>query len=187
MTPKQVTIHPPTLDDSDALFEFESANRTYFERWINARDENFYEISSVRQSIMESIENRNRDIAHQYTVKLQSTIVGRVNLTAVARRYFNKALLGYRIGEAFQGNGYASQSVALILDIAFKELKLWRIEASVRSDNVGSTRVLENNGFKVYGRTQQSMFLQGDWFDIRHFECQSPSGPITHSVKMNDR
>lgn len=44
-------IHTPTLEDSAALLEFELENRAYFESSINAREDSYYNLSSVRHAI----------------------------------------------------------------------------------------------------------------------------------------
>ncbi|MFT4510735.1 GNAT family N-acetyltransferase [Caballeronia sp. 15711] len=78
--------------------------------------------------------------------------------------------MGYRIGQRFGGNGYATKAVELVLARARTELDFWRIEATVRLDNHGSARVLLNNGFVACGTARRSMKLHGVWYDLMHFE-----------------
>ena len=169
-----ISLVPLNHDDAEELFEFELRHRAYFERWINARSPDFYHIDAVRQSIAESLRNRERDLAYNYLIKEAGRIVGRINLTEVARRYYNKALLGYRVAEDVGGRGIASRAVALVLEEAFQQLGLWRIEATVRDGNTGSARVLQKNGFTEFGRSRQSMFLNDAWHDLLYFECRGP-------------
>ncbi|MGF6789722.1 GNAT family N-acetyltransferase [Paraburkholderia sp. 35.1] len=166
-----VAIHTPTLEDSEALLEFELENRSYFESWINAREDSYYNLSAVRYAIETALSDESADRAYQFLAKLNGIIVGRVNLTGVTRPYFNKASLGYRIGERFGGNGYATKAVELALRKARADLGLWRIEATVRPENQGSSRVLMRNGFVAYGTARRSMKLHGTWYDLVHFEC----------------
>src|SRR5471032_3363715 len=167
----RIEIQRPTLDDSEELLAFELENRAYFEKWINARDENYYSLSSVKHAIAEARSDAHADKAYQFLIKRDGIIVGRVNLSGVTRPYFNKASLGYRIGERFGGNGYASDAVDLILKTACADLGLWRIEATVRPENQASSHVLTRNGFVKYGTARRSMQLHGVWYDLMHFEC----------------
>ncbi|ASL46469.1 Putative ribosomal N-acetyltransferase YdaF [Burkholderia sp. AD24] len=167
---RMVQIHPLTLNDAGPLLQFELQNRAYFEHWINARDTGFYNIESVKTSIETAQRETRDDKAYQFLVKRDEEIVGRINLTGVERRYYNKAMLGYRIGEQFAGQGYASKAVELALQTARADLKLWRVEATVRPENQASSRVLERNGFVAYGRATRSMRLRGVWYDLLHFE-----------------
>lgn len=166
-----IKIHHPTLEDAEALLEFELENRAYFETWINAREDSYYNLGSVQQAIATAQGDASADRAYQFLVKRKEVIVGRVNLSGVTRPYFNKASLGYRIGERFAGGGYATKAVELVLSKARDDFDLWRIEATVRPENQASSRVLTRNGFTVYGTARRSMKLHGVWYDLLHFEC----------------
>jgi [ribosomal protein S5]-alanine N-acetyltransferase len=165
-----LTIRHPTLNDADALLAFEIDNRAYFEHWINARPADYYSLEAVQAAIAAAQADIGNDRAYQYLVCFDDAIVGRVNLVDVTRPYFNRATLGYRIGQQCAGQGYASQAVALALEAATRDLRLSRIEAVVRPQNAGSTRVLERNGFSTFGRASRSMYFQGEWHDLLHFE-----------------
>ena len=158
------------LADAEALLEFELANRAYFESWISARGDDYYRLPAVRASIEQAARERGADQAYQFLLKDGGEIVGRVNLRAVTRPYFNRATLGYRIGEQHVGRGYASRAVALALEQAFGALELWRVEAACRPENAASVRVLERNGFSVYGRATRAIQMHGQWGDLLQFE-----------------
>lgn len=165
------------IDDAPALFAFELTNRAYFEAMINARPANYYSLDAVRHAIEEAGKQRAQDLSYQYLIKSGDAILGRVNLNAVARKYYNKADLGYRVDQTMGGKGVATRAVALLMEVAFGSLGFWRIEAQVRSDNLGSMRVLEKNSFTQFGRVRQGMYLHHAWHDVLHFECRSPHGP----------
>lgn len=66
-----------------------------------------------------------------------------------------KANLGYWIGEAFWGNGIASESVKLVINYAFSVLRLEEVYAYVYSQNKPSMRVLEKNGMTKVGEVNE--------------------------------
>jgi len=165
-----VTIREPVLDDTERLLAFELENRRYFESWINARDDAYYSHDGVLRAIELAAGASRDDLAYQYLAFVGDQLVGRVNLTSIERPHFNKATLGYRIGERFIGRGYGSQAVALVMQEAFDRHALWRVEATARPENIGSARVLDRNAFKIYGRSVRSFCLQGHWHDLLHFE-----------------
>ena len=173
---QNLELHLLDPSDADKLLAFELSNRAYFERLINARSPDYYHIDSVRDSIHESLQLRARDLAYHYVAKVSGEIVARVNLTQVTRDYYNKAVLGYRVGESMTGKGVASKAIELVLTEAFDTLNLWRVEAVVREPNLASIRVLQKNHFVQCGRSQQAMSLHGVWCDLIHFECFSPKG-----------
>lgn len=172
-----IRLRPPTLDDVDALLAFELANRAFFESWINARAPDFYQPDAVASSILALQEAAAADRAYGYLIVHHDAIVGRINLTAVERPYFNRAMLGYRLAEHACGRGWASAAVAQLQQLAFGPLGLWRLEAHVGQHNAASRAVLLRNGFAVYGESQQSFCLHGQWLGMWHLACQAPGEP----------
>lgn len=158
----------PTLADAKDMLQFELTNRAYFEQWINPRAAGYYCLAGVSAAIEAAAFDAERDSAYQYLVKVEHLIVGRVNLNHVLRPYFNKAELGYRIGEQHAGKGIATQAAGLLLAEAFETLGFKRIEATVRELNVASVGVLKNNGFNSYGKSLRSVQHDGGWFDLIH-------------------
>lgn len=152
------------------MLAFECANRDFFEQSVQARDPDYYSLTGVQHAIRCAQTDREKDLGYQYLVKLDDRLIGRVNFSAVVRPYFNKASIGYRLGQEFLGRGYATQAVGLALQEAFGALQLWRVEATVRTSNLGSIRVMERNGFVPYGLSRRSMLFHGSYHDLAHFE-----------------
>ena len=166
----RLQLLPPSSADIAALLAFELENRAYFESWVTARAPSYYHQEAIAAAIEQAQRERQQDRAYQYLAKLDGQIIGRVNLTAVTRPYFNKATLGYRIGERFGGRGYATRVVALLLEEAFGALELWRLEATARPQNLGSVAVMQRNGFHQYGRSEKAMRFHDAWSDLLYFE-----------------
>lgn len=97
-------------------------------------------------------------------------IVGRVNLVSVVRGAHNKAELGFRVGKEYNGKGYATEAVRLILAEAAEKHYLHRVEAGTAPENIGSQIVLIKNGFLYTGRSAEHMFFQGKWSDSLNYE-----------------
>lgn len=171
------TLNPPVPADAPALLAFELANRTWFESWVTARPRGYYTLDAVQAAIDLAMREAAQDRAYQFLIKTGNQILGRVNLTLIQRDYFNKAMLGYRIGEACCGRGVAKLAVAQVLEIAFGELRLWRVEATVRTGNTGSMRVLQHNGFREFGRATNAMKFHGEWADLLYFERHAGGEP----------
>ncbi len=163
--------------DVAELLRFELDNRAYFEAWVNARDPAYYDDQGVHAAIAASAAAWSAGQAFQYLVVDAERIVGQVNLTAVRRRHFESAELGYRVGQREGGRGVASQAVALCLREAFDTHRLRRVEAVARPENKASVRVLERNGFVQFGHSRRSFELDGQWFDRLLFERHRDGAP----------
>lgn len=170
-------LTPPTLDDADELLRFETENRAFFEARINARPPAYYSPEGVRAAILLAEEEARDDRGYQFLVRTASgELVGRVNLVGVRRTHFQMAELGYRFAESAGGKGYASEAVRQVVEKAFGDLGLMRLEAVARVGNEGSIKVLLRNGFREFGRSAQSFLLGGVWHDRLHFERRAFGG-----------
>lgn len=157
--------------DSQELFTFELKNRTFFERVGFPRGDNYYEINNFNTIIKESIEDQKKGLAYMYLIKNHTgTILGRINLLSIEKGIFNKAELGYRMGEEHQGKGYATRAVKLVLDEAVNKHKIHRIEAGTSPNNIGSQIVLIKNNFQFVGRFSKYIYKNGEWCDSIYFE-----------------
>jgi 8-oxo-dGTP diphosphatase len=59
-------------------------------------------------------------------------------------------ILGYAITPEQQGNGFASEAAASMVELAFTILDLQRLRATVLQDNIASRRVLERLQFRLW-------------------------------------
>jgi ribosomal-protein-alanine N-acetyltransferase len=94
-----------------------------------------------------------------------SELVGVINLNEIVRGLFQSAYLGYYAFEPFAGLGYMSEGLALVLDQAFGELGLHRLEANVQPGNLRSTRLVSELGFRLEGLSPRYLKIGGRWRD----------------------
>jgi RimJ/RimL family protein N-acetyltransferase len=79
------------------------------------------------------------------------------------------AELGYALGRAYWGRGYAPEAVRAMLDHA-RLLGLRRLDAYSFVDNPASARVLEKAGFADLGVITRSYPARGGARDVRHYQ-----------------
>ena len=85
----------------------------------------------------------------------------------LSRGIFQNAYVGYRIFNRYWGRGYGSEAVSLCLRIAFKDLRLHRVEAAIEPQNRRSLRLVRSLGMRLEGRSLQRLFLRGEWLDFK--------------------
>lgn len=71
------------------------------------------------------------------------------------------AEIGYWIGRAFWGKGYAIEAVKRMVRFAFDEVGLERVWGAVLTDNAPSRRVLERVGFRLRGEADYDFPARG--------------------------
>jgi RimJ/RimL family protein N-acetyltransferase len=63
------------------------------------------------------------------------------------------------------GHGYGTEITRLVLDHAFGELALHRVDLRVLAFNTAAIACYEKAGFVVEGRERESCRLDGNWYD----------------------
>lgn len=75
------------------------------------------------------------------------------------------AEIGYVFHRDYWGKGYGTEVVKLMNDFSFEVLKLRKLHAHVVSANIGSSRILEKNGFELEGQLKNYYFIEGKYYD----------------------
>ncbi|MCX4722572.1 GNAT family N-acetyltransferase [Streptomyces sp. NBC_00963] len=97
---------------------------------------------------------------------------------------YRSASLGYCLGDAMWGHGYATETAHALLRWAFDTLDLNRVQAETDTRNVASARVLEKIGFVREGTLREDCVVNGEvsdsWvFGLIKREWQPSAVPIS--------
>lgn len=116
-------------------------------------------------------------------------VVGAVNLSNICYGNFCNACIGYWIGIHDRGQGLMKEGLSIVLQFAFRELNLHRIEANVQPGNESSRRLLVRIGFRFEGFSPGFLRIGGEWKDherwaIRSDEYGEARGPISPDSHM---
>jgi len=93
-------------------------------------------------------------------------IIGIIDLTSIDYHDSKGAILGYWLGKKYWGQKIMSEVVKLVLNYAFKKLKLVRVQATVMEPNKASMKVLEKNSFKQEGILRKKVYKNRKWQNI---------------------
>jgi ribosomal-protein-alanine N-acetyltransferase len=92
-------------------------------------------------------------------------IVGVLNLSEIVRGAFESAYLGYYALAPFAARGYMTEALVLLLDAAFRDVGLHRVEANVQPTNARSLALVERVGFAREGYSRRYVKVGGRWRD----------------------
>jgi len=95
----------------------------------------------------------------------RDTLVGQLTLGNIVRRAFCSAYAGYWVDSRVAGRGVIPTALALVVDHAFGQGGLHRIEVNIRPENRASRRVVEKLGFREEGLRRRFLHIAGDWRD----------------------
>ena len=99
----------------------------------------------------------------QYAIDLDGVLIGDLGLNL--HDNLMQAELGFTLSPAYQGNGYATESVRGLLDHLFIERDLHRVSAECDARNAASARLLERVGFRQEGLRRSNSWFKGEWTD----------------------
>lgn len=82
--------------------------------------------------------------------------------------YYPDKEIYYLIGQDYWGNGYATEAMTALINYCFNTMKLKRLVAFAKSENIASNRVIQKLGFKfqhlVSGLPEEFDFYNGETY-----------------------
>lgn len=78
---------------------------------------------------------------------------------------FKSAEVWFKLHSDYWGRGFGTEALKTIIDFAFQDLKLHRIEAGCAVANMASARLLEKVGMIREGRKRKALPLKSGWSD----------------------
>ena len=83
------------------------------------------------------------------------------------------------------GKGYASEAISLFVPFLFETRLEGRIQAITSTENIGSQRVLEKNGFTFEGVIRKVYFHRGKRTDVRLYSILREESKSLEEVMYN--
>lgn len=172
-----VYIRPLALSDAVDLLNLEKKNQTFFESHSVTRPESHWTLETHKELIEKWEENTKKDIQYEFGIFLinNDVLIGTIGLFHILRGPCQSATLGYSLDQDYNGKGYTTEAVNLVVNYAFEILNLHRIEAGVMPDNIGSLRVLEKSGFHKEGIAIKNVEINGRWEDHQILAIINPN------------
>lgn len=92
-------------------------------------------------------------------------LLGGVTVSNLRRGVAQSASLGYWIGARHSRQGYMTDALARVLQFAFNDLGLHRVEAACLPHNAASMSLLAKCGFREEGHAREYLRINGRWQD----------------------
>lgn len=170
-----VTIRPAEETDAEELSALVTRNRAYFSAGEPAMPDEYYRPAYQARAIYQDQVNRAAGTGAMFLIEAGGVLVGRINLNSIIRGVLQSGNVGYLVDEAHTGRGIATAALRQLVDYAFTELRLHRLQASVLPENAGSQQVLKNVGFSHFGTAPDYLFIQGKWRTHDLFQLINPA------------
>jgi ribosomal-protein-alanine N-acetyltransferase len=106
-------------------------------------------------------------------VRADGRLAGFFNISEIVRRGLQSAFLGYGAVAGLDGRGYMTDGLRLVLDHAFGELGLHRLEANIQPGNAASIALVSRCGFVREGFSAEYLKIDGEWRDHERWAIRS--------------
>lgn len=134
-TTERLSIRKFTPDDHEDLAEIlTDPEVTYFEP---------YETFTKEKCVEEAVNFSKSE--EFFAVVLENKVIGKIYFS---KKDFGSYEIGYTFNGAYQGKGYAYESVNGMIDYAFSALEARRIVAEINARNVKSIKLVERLGMR---------------------------------------
>ena len=133
-----------------------------------------YLTNNVHQSIFETeymiyefMRNYNNSYYYNWIIEdiVNKNIIGTISLHEIDL-YIDKAEIGIIISPFYQKKGFAKEVIKKIIEFAFNNLNINRLEAKVFINNLSSNKLFKSIGFKYEGVIHSIAKKNNQFFDV---------------------
>ncbi|MBT0571707.1 GNAT family N-acetyltransferase [Curvibacter sp. CHRR-16] len=155
----RITTRPIAISDTKLFVAASRASRDLHKPWVTAPcDEDAFNRYVARFD---------GKLNHGFVVHIASSgeLVGAINLTNIVLGAFRSGYLGYFAFSGFAGRGFMQQGLRAVVQHAFRDLKLHRLEANIQPGNASSIALVRKCGFQKEGFSPAYLKIGGRWRD----------------------
>lgn len=161
----EVSLRLFNKDDSKEFYDLTINSKAYLKEWLGWLDYT-KSIEDTAQNIQSRCNElvENGGYPQSFAIIYNGEIAGTIGFNEINKT--NKiGVVGYWLGEKFQGKGIMSKAFKAVIDYGFNDLKLNRIEVRIAVENKKSRALPERFGFKKEGEIRQAEWLYDHYVD----------------------
>ncbi|MHC5306654.1 GNAT family N-acetyltransferase [Bartonella sp. LJL80] len=177
---ERVYLRFPLLDDYIEWAKLRTQSRAFLEPWEPLWPSDAHTLDRYKAHLERYMEGRRTGQYYVFFTFDSKTddLIGGISLGNIRRGVVQSGQIGYWCGEKFAGQGFMRDSLELMVDFAFQQLKLHRLEAASIPTNMRSIRLLEKCGFSKEGLLKAYVKIHGEWQDHVLYALLETEWPI---------
>jgi ribosomal-protein-serine acetyltransferase len=161
-------VEEADVDELDALVEANRANLARWMPWARAQTR-----ESTQEFIRIAIGQLAAEDGFQAVLVVDGSIAGVFGYHRIEWVH-RRTTIGYWLAEAAQGRGLATRAVAALVDHAFTEWRLHRVEIRAAVENTRSRAVCERLGMTLEGELREAEWVEGRMHDLAVYSALAP-------------
>lgn len=161
----EVSLRMFNEEDAEEFYILTINSKPYLKKWLGWLD-HIKRVEDTAANIKARLEGmaENGGYPKSFAIIYRGKIAGTVGFNEIIKTN-RVGVIGYWLGEAFQGKGIMTRALKAFIDYGFKELGLNRIEISAAVENKKSRALPERLGFTEEGRIRQAEWLYDHFVD----------------------
>lgn len=173
----RIYLRRPAASDADLFLSAVHASKRLHGAWVSA--------PSTRAAFRDYLTRFGKPVrGAQHLGFVAATIeddalVGVLNLSEIVRGAFESAYLGYYAFAPLAGRGYMTEALTLLLDAAYRDVGLHRVEVNIQPSNLRSLALVERIGFAREGYSRRYVKIGGRWRDHVRFAMIAEDWPAS--------
>ena len=149
---------------ADELFALIEHNRSYLRRWLPEWDVQ-KSLDDCKKVIRTSLEQLAANGGFTLGIWWKRRLAGVIGVGNIDWEN-HSTMIGYWLGESYQGKGLVTGACRALIDCLFSELKLHRLEIRCATSNPRSCAVPKRLGFSKEGILRQAQAYDDLYLDI---------------------
>ena len=156
-------LRQAAVSDAPALYYLINRHRTYLREWLPFID---YSKSAADTKAYLRMVTDSKNISEDvYVIMFEESVGGIIGFKGID--YINRKLeIGYWLSGDLQGKGIMQRSCRALVQYAFSEMQMNRVQIKVGVGNSKSSRIPQKLGFKLEGVQRDGEYLNGRFHDL---------------------
>ncbi|WP_339322102.1 GNAT family protein [Paenibacillus sp. FSL W8-0194] len=151
------------IKDAEKLYDLIDRNRDHIGKWLK-----FPSMTLTADDSRTFIERTRlryaKDEGYWLGIWCGDQLVGSIGYLYLDHEN-KKTEIGYWLGKEYEGKGFITKAAKILINYAFEELGLNKIEIGAASDNIKSRAIPEKLGFKLEGELRDYEYINGRYID----------------------
>lgn len=165
---KRLNLDILTPDDCLEVLDFYMRNQAIFQPYDPIAPQNYYTEQYQYHSLAceQEMFLKQQQVRYYLTKKeCPQNIIGTISFTHMHRGYTSSAVIGYKLDETNQHQGYATEALKKGIEMMFYEEHYHRLNAYIVPSNLSSIRLAKRLAFSYEGIAREYAQIQGIWQD----------------------
>ena len=163
----RAVLRPPQIRDWSAWAQVREESRAFLEPWEPSWPADSLSRAAFQRRLRRAAQEWRDDEGYGFLIfeRREGRLAGGITLSNVRRGVAQMGTIGYWIGARHARRGLTSEATVLLLDFAFGQLGLHRVEAACLPHNAASIGLLQKVGFRREGMARGYLRIDGMWRD----------------------